>query len=209
MDTLNGDYYINIILTEDNLIYPQSGNGSCQGGQNYVHNHVVKGMINGDLGTSLNSNSIWFEGDSISTILEYEIPQGFVADNCKINVFVYKQGGSISTDSYVQQSKIFSMPPPIGILNLSEIASDFTLSQNYPNPFNPTTNINFSIPKDQDVSLKFYNSIGQEIATYVNGFLKAGVYNAEFDGRDLSSGIYFYTLKTSKFTETKKMMLVK
>jgi hypothetical protein len=52
--------------------------------------------------------------------------------------------------------------------------------------------------------------MGREVASYIdNGFLKAGIYNAEFDGANLSSGIYFYTLSTSKFTETKKMMLVK
>ncbi len=51
--------------------------------------------------------------------------------------------------------------------------------------------------------------MGQEVATYIDGFLKAGVYNVDFDGSQLSSGIYFYTLKTNDFAETKKMMLVK
>jgi hypothetical protein len=52
--------------------------------------------------------------------------------------------------------------------------------------------------------------MGREVSTYIdNGFLKAGTYNVDFDGASLSSGIYFYTLKTSSFVETKKMMLVK
>ena len=93
--------------------------------------------------------------------------------------------------------------------NQTEVAESYSLSQNYPNPFNPTTNFRFSIPKEQNVSLKFYNSMGQEVATYVDGFLKAGVYNVDFDGSSFSSGIYFYTLRTADFVETKKMMLVK
>jgi len=209
LDTLSGNYNINIILTEDNLIYPQTGNSSCTGGSNYEHDHVVKAMINGDLGTSLNSSGSWVEGDSYTTTLNYIIPSNFIAVNCKINVFIYKTGGNIGTDNNIVQSKIFDMPPPIGIINISEVATKYSLSQNYPNPFNPTTNLNFSLPKDQNVSLKFYNSMGQEVATYVDGFLKAGVYNVDFDGSSLSSGIYFYTLKTSEFAETKKMMLVK
>ena len=51
--------------------------------------------------------------------------------------------------------------------------------------------------------------MGQEVATYVDAFLEAGVYNVDFDGSNLSSGIYFYTLKTDNFVDTKKMMLVK
>ncbi len=57
--------------------------------------------------------------------------------------------------------------------------------------------------------MKFYDIMGQEIATYVDGFLEAGTYKAEFDGSNFASGIYFYTLKTDNFVETKRMSLIK
>jgi len=96
-----------------------------------------------------------------------------------------------------------------GIQNQNTIPVEYSLSQNYPNPFNPTTNFSFSVPKDGNVSLKFYDVLGNEVDSYVNGFLKAGVYSVEFDGSKLSSGIYFYTLTSSEFSLTKKMILTK
>lgn len=205
---LTGSYYVNFILTEDNLVYPQTGNGSCTGGSSYVHKHVVKGLVNGALGTLITS-AAWNQNSSFTIPLNYVIPAGVVETNAKMNIFVYLESGSVSTTSHIQQSKIESVTPLTGIINQNGIPEVYSLSQNYPNPFNPTTNINFSIPKDGDVSLKFYNSMGQEIATYAEGFMKAGIYNADFDGSKLASGIYFYTLRTDDFVDTKKMMLVK
>lgn len=83
------------------------------------------------------------------------------------------------------------------------------MSQNFPNPFNPTTNIIFSVPVDGNVSLKYYDALGNEISSYLDGFLKAGTYNAQFEGADLPSGVYFYTLNAEGFSMTKKMMLIK
>ncbi len=92
---------------------------------------------------------------------------------------------------------------------ISSTVKSFELKQNYPNPFNPTTNINFSIPKGQNVSLKVYDMMGREVANLVNEFLKAGEYRADFSGANLSSGVYYYALKTDEFTSTKSMVLVK
>ena len=86
----------------------------------------------------------------------------------------------------------------------------YQLSQNYPNPFNPTTVINFTIPKAGNVTLKVYNSLGQEVATLVNGYKDASNYKVDFNSSNLSSGVYFYTLKVgNNFTQTKKMVLIK
>ena len=99
---------------------------------------------------------------------------------------------------------------PIGIVsNNSNIPKTFTLSQNYPNPFNPTTKIKFGLPTQDYVSLGVYDITGRLVAQLLNGDMKAGTYTYEFEGTDLSSGVYFYKLKTSKFTDTKKMILVK
>ncbi|MBN2423452.1 MAG: T9SS type A sorting domain-containing protein [Calditrichaceae bacterium] len=85
----------------------------------------------------------------------------------------------------------------------------FKLEQNYPNPFNPSTVINFSIPKAGNVTLKVYNTLGQEVATLINGYTAAKAYNVNFNGAGLASGVYIYSLKYNNQVVTKKMMLVK
>jgi len=89
------------------------------------------------------------------------------------------------------------------------IPTKFSLSQNYPNPFNPSTIINYSIPQNENVTLKIYNVLGQEIATVFQGFQTKGSYTATFDASKLSSGVYFYRLQAGQFNETKKMLLIK
>ncbi len=90
----------------------------------------------------------------------------------------------------------------------SKLPNKFIVKQNYPNPFNPTTNIEFSIPLKSKVSLKVFNVLGQEVAQLVNKELAAGNYNVNFDASNLTSGIYFYTLSSNNFTQTKKMILL-
>ena len=88
----------------------------------------------------------------------------------------------------------------------------FALEQNYPNPFNPSTIIKFQLPEKSMVTLKVYNLIGEEIATLVNEELPFGVYEKKFDASNLTSGIYFYSLKAdggSKLSKTNKMILLK
>jgi len=83
------------------------------------------------------------------------------------------------------------------------------LYQNYPNPFNPSTTIQYAIPKAGVVTLKVYNILGQAIITLINGEKPIGSYEVEFDASTLSSGIYFYQLKSGSFVVTKKMLLMK
>jgi len=103
---------------------------------------------------------------------------------------------------------------------LSEIITDveadvnlspngFNLEQNYPNPFNPSTTISFSIPTEEFVSLKVFNSLGEEVAELVNETKPAGNYSVTFDASELTSGIYFYKLSAGDFTQTKKMIYLK
>jgi hypothetical protein len=83
------------------------------------------------------------------------------------------------------------------------------LSPNYPNPFNPTTTIQFELPKASLVSLDIYDLLGRKIETLVSGKQEAGTHSVIWDGRDKSSGIYFYKLQAGDFTETKRMLLLK
>lgn len=91
----------------------------------------------------------------------------------------------------------------------SQVANSFNLSQNYPNPFNPTTNINFSVPKSDFVKMTVYDINGKEISTLVNQEMTPGTYKVDFDGSNLSSGIYYYIMTSKNFVETKKMILLK
>ena len=97
----------------------------------------------------------------------------------------------------------------VGIQNISNIAESFSLKQNYPNPFNPATKIQFSIPRSGNVKLSVYDIAGKEVAVLVNERKEAGVYETEFGGAALSSGVYFYRIEAGEFIETKRMMLVK
>ncbi|OGU70751.1 MAG: hypothetical protein A2V93_07650 [Ignavibacteria bacterium RBG_16_34_14] len=95
-----------------------------------------------------------------------------------------------------------------------EIPKEFSLSQNYPNPFNPLTKIKFALPVDSRISIKIFNSIGEVIDKAAEDNFSSGVHEINYNGLNLSSGIYFYTLEAignngSVFLETKKMTVLK
>jgi photosystem II stability/assembly factor-like uncharacterized protein len=94
-------------------------------------------------------------------------------------------------------------------VSILEVLNDFTLNQNYPNPFNPSTRISFSIPQSGFTSLKIYDLLGNEVANILEGELSAGNYELQFNGSNLSSGIYFYSLTSGEFSKTMKMILSK
>jgi len=85
----------------------------------------------------------------------------------------------------------------------------YTLEQNYPNPFNPSTEINYTLEKSGNVTLKIYDSLGSLVATIVDGFMRAGKHSVKFNAKDLTSGVYFYRIETDNFTSTRKMLLIK
>jgi len=89
------------------------------------------------------------------------------------------------------------------------LPSEFALSQNYPNPFNASTVIRYSLASDEQVTLQVYNVYGQEVASLVNADQKAGQYTVQWNGKNASSGVYFYTLNAGDFNETKKMVYTK
>ncbi len=117
----------------------------------------------------------------------------------------------------------------VGIRNISsDIPESFSLSQNYPNPFNPATKIKFDVGKFQSfgwvpepskrlalerqggiVTLRVFDILGREIETLVNETLQPGTYEVQFDGSNLTSGVYFYQLVSGNYKETKKLLLLK
>ncbi|MBL1213009.1 MAG: T9SS type A sorting domain-containing protein [Ignavibacteriae bacterium] len=93
-------------------------------------------------------------------------------------------------------------------------AGNYVLEQNYPNPFNPTTSINFTLPKNENVKLNVFNSTGELVKTLVNRNLSSGSHSLEWNaennfGIKLASGVYFYELNAGSFIETRKMILLK
>ncbi len=89
------------------------------------------------------------------------------------------------------------------------IPINFVLYQNYPNPFNPSTTLEFDIPERTNVKLIIYDILGREVEKLVESELEPGKYKVNFNSKDLPSGLYFYALKTPKFTKTNKMLLIK
>lgn len=207
LTNLTGQYKISYVITEDNLVFAQSGNSWCTGGTDYIHKWVVRTMVNNAAGENLNSGETWSNGQVISKTFTTILGSGWSNINCKLKVFVYKDNTQLNMAEVQQaiQTDILTT----GINEPSVNPLKFELSQNYPNPFNPITNIKFCIPKSSYASLKLYNVSGQLIETYYQGDIKAGYYNAEIDGTKLSSGVYFYVLSTNEYSETKKMVLIK
>jgi hypothetical protein len=93
--------------------------------------------------------------------------------------------------------------------NNNELPEHYSLGQNYPNPFNPSTNIKFQLPEDGKIRLFVSDIVGREQAVLIDGFRRAGNYEIDFNGSDMPSGVYFYTLISGEFRETRRMILIK
>jgi len=116
--------------------------------------------------------------------------QGYRLRGCRISGVIY---GTITSVE----------PTP------SPLPASFVLHQNYPNPFNPSTIIRYELPSRSFVTLKVYNLLGQEVTTLVDEIQDAGFRSVGFDGKGLSSGVYFYRLRAGDFVQTKKLILVR
>lgn len=205
---LTGQYKINYVITEDNLVYTQSGNTYCTGGTNYVHKWVVRNMVNNAAGDNLNTGGTWTNGQIINKTFSTVLGTGWIEGNCKLKIFVYKDGTPLNSNAEIQQA-IETSILLTGVNEPTATPVKFELNQNYPNPFNPVTNIKFGIPKNGYASLRIYDVTGKLVDTYLDGYVNAGYYNAEINGTNLSSGVYFYTLTSNGLTDTKKMILIK
>jgi hypothetical protein len=92
--------------------------------------------------------------------------------------------------------------------NASNLPKEYALRQAYPNPFNPSTTIKYELPKSSEVRLIVFDMLGREVSVLVNERRDAGVHEVKFDGRGLSSGVYFYRLQAGDFVQTKKLLLM-
>lgn len=132
-----------------------------------------------------------------------KIPKSYSYQDKNLNKGSYQY--KLKQVDYNGNFEFFELKGLVVISNPNRIS----LLQNYPNPFNPKTKIGFQIANLENVKLTIYDITGRVITVLVDKKLEPGYYDIEFDGGNLSSGIYFYELKTETFSETKKMLLIK
>jgi hypothetical protein len=107
-------------------------------------------------------------------------------------------------------SAVIGTPGPIEITaGAPSVPAAFALRQNYPNPFNPSTTISFDLPEPSAVRLTVYDMLGRRVAVLVDGVSEAGTHTVGFDATGHPSGLYFYKLDAGRFSDTRKMMIMK
>jgi len=117
-------------------------------------------------------------------------------------------------DVSYQSIKDYHNIPAVGVFIEEILPTEFTLKQNYPNPFNPTTQLNYDLPEQANVTLIVYDMLGREVTALVNQTQKAGYKSVQWDatdqyGKSVSAGMYFYQIKANDYIQTRKMILLK
>ena len=146
-------------------------------------------------------------GTQIVDDVEFTMPAGVVKNNCEFIAFVQDE----NTKEIMVAAKVNlgDGPSAIGDKKGFNTPTEFALEQNYPNPFNPTTAISYQLSAVSQVELAVYNALGQKILTLVSAKQNAGTYSVSFDAKSLPSGIYMYRLNAGKFSQIRKMILIK
>jgi hypothetical protein len=116
-------------------------------------------------------------------------------------------GGLLPVGYYIDNLQITNLTT--GVEEKNQILTNYKLSQNYPNPFNPVTNIEFSLPVTDRVTLSLLNVFGEVVKVIANGNFSAGNHKVKLDGSDLATGVYFYRLEAGNFVDVKKLLLMK
>lgn len=129
LENLTGEYKLNFLLLEDGLIYPQTGNSSCPGANDYVHNHVVRAMINGATGEALNGVNPWNQGEMITKNIQYTVPSAVVPDSCKLVAFVYKVASPLYNGT-IQQGEKWELVSPDYVATMTTSSPDIISANN-------------------------------------------------------------------------------
>lgn len=191
-----GTYYLRVMAIEKNIRYttPPGSNGEL------TFPHVFRRSYPNSTGTALSTAA-----GTYTFVFKYKIDLA-VWDPYEMYTIAFVQEDG--TKEIMNVEGKWTEPSAINPIS-SEIPNNYVLGQNYPNPFNPRTTVEFSVPTTGFTTLKVYNILGKEVGTYVNENVKAGKYFVTIDGTNLSSGIYYYTLTSGDFSQTKRMTLVK
>ena len=157
------------------------------------------------------SNVFWLVGTS-ATLGANSTFRGTIMASSSITA---NNGAAVSgrllahKDSVSLNNNAIGSTGTITAVRREHVPEGFSLSQNYPNPFNPTTTINYQLSTNSPVTLKVYDMVGRVAAILVNEVKEKGSYSVQFDASQLSSGVYFYTIKAGSFSSTKKLTLMK
>jgi hypothetical protein len=174
--------------------------GQFFGGENisFIAYDVGSNFILSDSGVIFDVEYVVNDTIRDSTLTDIIFTEGIAADsNLAIVEFEYVNGS-------------IQISPSVGVVEVpSNVPLVFQLFQNFPNPFNPTTKVSFVIGHSSFVTLRVYDILGREVATLVNEKRNAGKYDVIFDGSNLPSGVYFYRLHTDRYTNAKKLILLK
>ena len=190
-----GSDYGNAVATD------YAGNVYTGGASDRGNNQMTYALL------KYNSSGIlqWVKNYSVAEIPE-DFIYGLVIDTSG-NIIVSGISIGINTDydfATIKYSQLVNVNE-----NSSEYPESFFLYQNYPNPFNPNTTIRFRIARSDYVSLKLYDMLGNQVSELINRKMNPGIYEKEFDGSNLPSGVYFYKLETAQFKDVKRMVLIK
>jgi PKD repeat protein/glucose/arabinose dehydrogenase len=166
--------------------------------------------------TATEINSYGFSIERRMDLNEIWDEVGFIHANGNSNTpiqYSYRDNSVEQTGKYFYRLKMIDLDGQYEYSPVTEVSLGspitYSLGQNYPNPFNPQTTIEFSLPKDEFLSIKVFDILGSEVITLLNEKKKAGNYKINFDAGILSSGVYFYRMNAGKYTETKKFTILK
>ena len=124
------------------------------------------------------------------------------------NVFIIDNDGKLIAGTE-DRGVCWTADPTTSVENVNNLSNSYSLFQNYPNPFNPFTTISYTVKELSLVQIKVYDVLGNEIISLVNNDKQKGNYSIKFDGSDLPSGVYLYSLRVNDFLDCKKMILLK
>ena len=180
---------------------------------NFTDRHCTQGVIHNTSIDGMSYAHLFKAGDRIRIIvtnLDTTPADSFLLSNPHVLPVLTKSNNTLLMNQAYPSNIVLPVEQiATGIDAENMLAYENKLFQNYPNPFNPATKITYVIPKPGFVELKVYDILGKEIAVLVHKEESSGSHTVEFNGRNLASGIYFYTIKTNGFRHTKKLMLIK
>ena len=179
----------------------------------YENNKVI---LSWTTSSELNNQGFDIErASSLTSPLQEWNKIGFVSGNgttTETNSYQFIDN-SISSNKYYYRLKQVDFDGTFEYSNVVEVeintVAEFALNQNYPNPFNPSTRISFTLPQTANVKLSVFNLLGEKVAELVNEVKSSGFYEVDFNGTDLTSGMYLYRLEAGEFVSTRKMTLIK
>ena len=132
---LTTEYKLSFLILESGLVYTQTGNASCPAGTGYIHNHVVRSMINGAQGETLNGANPWNSHETISKTIQWTVPADYNEDNCELVAFVYKVASPLYLGEIAQAEK-WPLVSPDYVASIASVSSDIMTLSNTPGEFN-------------------------------------------------------------------------